>query len=94
MHPTAQGSAGRTGPPLISPLGAQGLDRTPHAAHTLPTGWFLYTLGQRAKLAGLREPWYVVDKDSATGDVLVVSRAGGNLGLPLHCDSAAALGRG
>ncbi|XP_049627582.1 mitochondrial tRNA-specific 2-thiouridylase 1 isoform X2 [Suncus etruscus] len=34
-------------------------------------GWFLYTLGQRAKLAGLREPWYVVDKDSATGDVLV-----------------------
>ncbi|XP_054999153.1 mitochondrial tRNA-specific 2-thiouridylase 1 isoform X1 [Sorex araneus] len=34
-------------------------------------GWFLYTLGQRAKLGGLREPWYVVDKDGATGDVLV-----------------------
>lgn len=64
-------------------MGGLGLDRTPHDVHTLPTGWFLYTLGQRAKLAGLREPWYVVDKDSATGDVLVVSWT---LELPLHCD--------
>ncbi|XP_054551950.1 mitochondrial tRNA-specific 2-thiouridylase 1 isoform X1 [Talpa occidentalis] len=37
-------------------------------------GWFLFTLGQRANLGGLREPWYVVDKDSATGDVLVAPR--------------------
>ncbi|XP_057598729.1 mitochondrial tRNA-specific 2-thiouridylase 1 isoform X5 [Hippopotamus amphibius kiboko] len=37
-------------------------------------GWFLYTLGQRANIGGLREPWYVVDKDDATGDVLVAPR--------------------
>ncbi|XP_047641920.1 mitochondrial tRNA-specific 2-thiouridylase 1 isoform X3 [Phacochoerus africanus] len=37
-------------------------------------GWFLYTLGQRAKIGGLREPWYVVEKDSASGDVLVAPR--------------------
>ncbi|XP_057411950.1 mitochondrial tRNA-specific 2-thiouridylase 1 isoform X3 [Balaenoptera acutorostrata] len=37
-------------------------------------GWFLYTLGQRAKIGGLREPWYVVEKDSARGDVLVAPR--------------------
>ncbi|XP_057598727.1 mitochondrial tRNA-specific 2-thiouridylase 1 isoform X3 [Hippopotamus amphibius kiboko] len=37
-------------------------------------GWFLYTLGQRANIGGLREPWYVVDKDDATGDVLVFLR--------------------
>ncbi|XP_012902708.1 mitochondrial tRNA-specific 2-thiouridylase 1 isoform X2 [Mustela lutreola] len=37
-------------------------------------GWFLYTLGQRAKMGGLREPWYVVEKDSATGDVFVAPR--------------------
>ncbi|XP_023605122.1 mitochondrial tRNA-specific 2-thiouridylase 1, partial [Myotis lucifugus] len=36
-------------------------------------GWFLYTLGQRAKIGGLREPWYVVEKDGAKGDVFVVS---------------------
>lgn len=34
-------------------------------------GWFLYTLGQRAKISGLREPWYVVEKDGTKGDVLV-----------------------
>ncbi|KAK2497567.1 hypothetical protein MC885_008381 [Smutsia gigantea] len=34
-------------------------------------GWFLYTLGQRASIGGLREPWYVVEKDSAKGDVFV-----------------------
>ncbi|XP_036862674.2 mitochondrial tRNA-specific 2-thiouridylase 1 isoform X5 [Manis javanica] len=37
-------------------------------------GWFLYTLGQRAKIGGLREPWYVVEKDSAKGDVFVAPR--------------------
>lgn len=30
-------------------------------------------MGQRAKIGGLREPWYVVEKD-ARGDVFVVSR--------------------
>lgn len=39
-------------------------------------GWFLYTLGQRAKIGGLREPWYVVEKDGTKGDVLVVSEVG------------------
>lgn len=39
-------------------------------------GWFLYTLGQRAKISGLREPWYVVEKDGTKGDVLVVSEGG------------------
>uniref|UniRef100_A0A673U199 Mitochondrial tRNA-specific 2-thiouridylase 1 n=1 Tax=Suricata suricatta TaxID=37032 RepID=A0A673U199_SURSU len=34
-------------------------------------GWFLYTLGQRAKISGLRERWYVVEKDGAKGDVFV-----------------------
>lgn len=37
-------------------------------------GWFLYTLGQRAKIGGLREPWYVVEKDSTRGDVFVAPR--------------------
>ncbi|KAM6216515.1 LOW QUALITY PROTEIN: mitochondrial tRNA-specific 2-thiouridylase 1 [Rhynchocyon petersi] len=37
-------------------------------------GWFLYTLGQRARIGGLREPWYVVEKDSAKGDVFVAPR--------------------
>lgn len=37
-------------------------------------GWFLYTLGQRANIGGLREPWYVVEKDGAAGDVLVAPR--------------------
>uniref|UniRef100_A0A8C3VRI2 Mitochondrial tRNA-specific 2-thiouridylase 1 n=1 Tax=Catagonus wagneri TaxID=51154 RepID=A0A8C3VRI2_9CETA len=37
-------------------------------------GWFLYTLGQRARIGGLREPWYVVEKDSTNGDVLVAPR--------------------
>nr|XP_012612459.1 mitochondrial tRNA-specific 2-thiouridylase 1 isoform X6 [Microcebus murinus] len=34
-------------------------------------GWFLYTLGQKAKIGGLREPWYVVEKDGTKGDVFV-----------------------
>ncbi|XP_041610637.1 mitochondrial tRNA-specific 2-thiouridylase 1 isoform X5 [Vulpes lagopus] len=37
-------------------------------------GWFLYTLGQRAKIGGLREPWYVVEKDGTKGDVFVAPR--------------------
>ncbi|PKK29061.1 tRNA 5-methylaminomethyl-2-thiouridylate methyltransferase [Columba livia] len=34
-------------------------------------GWFLYTIGQRARLAGLKDAWFVVDKDVSTGDVFV-----------------------
>ncbi|XP_076010581.1 mitochondrial tRNA-specific 2-thiouridylase 1 [Genypterus blacodes] len=34
-------------------------------------GWFTLTLGQRAKIGGLHEAWFVVDKDISTGDVLV-----------------------
>ncbi|XP_053440862.1 mitochondrial tRNA-specific 2-thiouridylase 1 isoform X3 [Nycticebus coucang] len=37
-------------------------------------GWFLYTLGQKAKIAGLSEPWYVVEKDGAKGNVFVAPR--------------------
>ncbi|KAB1270202.1 Mitochondrial tRNA-specific 2-thiouridylase 1 [Camelus dromedarius] len=45
----------------------------PHR-ETISIGWFLYTLGQRAKIGGLREPWYVVEKDGTKGDVLVAPR--------------------
>ncbi|XP_036596573.1 mitochondrial tRNA-specific 2-thiouridylase 1 isoform X3 [Trichosurus vulpecula] len=34
-------------------------------------GCFLFTLGQGAKLGGLRDPWYVVEKDVSSGDVFV-----------------------
>ncbi|XP_048358226.1 mitochondrial tRNA-specific 2-thiouridylase 1 isoform X1 [Sphaerodactylus townsendi] len=34
-------------------------------------GWFLYTFGQRARIGGLRDAWFVVDKNVATGDVFV-----------------------
>ncbi|XP_013886426.1 mitochondrial tRNA-specific 2-thiouridylase 1 [Austrofundulus limnaeus] len=34
-------------------------------------GWFTYTLGQRARIQGQKDTWFVVDKDIATGDVLV-----------------------
>ncbi|KAG9490075.1 mitochondrial tRNA-specific 2-thiouridylase 1 isoform X1 [Eleutherodactylus coqui] len=34
-------------------------------------GWFLFTLGQRARIGGLRDAWFVVDKDVATSDVFV-----------------------
>ncbi|XP_011839443.1 PREDICTED: mitochondrial tRNA-specific 2-thiouridylase 1 isoform X3 [Mandrillus leucophaeus] len=37
-------------------------------------GWFLYTLGQRANIGGLREPWYVVEKDGVKGNVFVAPR--------------------
>lgn len=36
-------------------------------------GWFLYTFGQRARIGGLREAWFVVDKNITSGDVFVVS---------------------
>lgn len=34
-------------------------------------GWFTVTLGQRARIGGLRDAWFVVDKDVTTGDVFV-----------------------
>lgn len=42
-------------------------------------------------MGGLREPWYVVEKDSATGDVFVVSRVAfetGDQGLFVAEDQA------
>ncbi|KAM9705324.1 mitochondrial tRNA-specific 2-thiouridylase 1 [Menidia menidia] len=34
-------------------------------------GWFCVTLGQRARIGGQRDAWFVVDKDVVTGDVFV-----------------------
>uniref|UniRef100_UPI00398F0C4B mitochondrial tRNA-specific 2-thiouridylase 1 isoform X2 n=1 Tax=Pristiophorus japonicus TaxID=55135 RepID=UPI00398F0C4B len=34
-------------------------------------GWFLFTLGQRARIGGQRDAWFVVDKDINTGTVFV-----------------------
>ncbi|KAL4624921.1 mitochondrial tRNA-specific 2-thiouridylase 1 isoform X1 [Arapaima gigas] len=34
-------------------------------------GWFTFTLGQRARIAGQRDAWFVVDKDVGTGEVFV-----------------------
>ncbi|KAM5172952.1 mitochondrial tRNA-specific 2-thiouridylase 1 [Mantella aurantiaca] len=34
-------------------------------------GWFLFTLGQRAKIGGLQDAWFVVDKDVSAGEVFV-----------------------
>ncbi|XP_067860985.1 mitochondrial tRNA-specific 2-thiouridylase 1 isoform X2 [Heptranchias perlo] len=34
-------------------------------------GWFLFTLGQRARIGGQRDAWFVVDKEINTGDVFV-----------------------
>ncbi|XP_034090261.1 mitochondrial tRNA-specific 2-thiouridylase 1 [Gymnodraco acuticeps] len=34
-------------------------------------GWFTMTLGQRAKIGGQKDPFFVVDKDITTGDVFV-----------------------
>ncbi|KAJ8392024.1 hypothetical protein AAFF_G00083340 [Aldrovandia affinis] len=34
-------------------------------------GWFTFTLGQRARIGGQRDAWFVVDKDVATGEVFV-----------------------
>ena len=30
------------------------------------------TLGQRARIGGMKDPWFVVDKDVTTGEVFVV----------------------
>ncbi|EPY87026.1 mitochondrial tRNA-specific 2-thiouridylase 1 [Camelus ferus] len=49
-------------------------DRDEAGTRVHSPGWFLYTLGQRAKIGGLREPWYVVEKDGTKGDVLVAPR--------------------
>nr|XP_033815306.1 mitochondrial tRNA-specific 2-thiouridylase 1 isoform X3 [Geotrypetes seraphini] len=34
-------------------------------------GWFLYTLGQRARIGGQQSAWFVVDKDISSGTVFV-----------------------
>ncbi|XP_020307731.1 mitochondrial tRNA-specific 2-thiouridylase 1 [Oncorhynchus kisutch] len=34
-------------------------------------GWFSLTLGQRARIGGQRDAWFVVDKDITTGEVFV-----------------------
>ncbi|XP_070290838.1 mitochondrial tRNA-specific 2-thiouridylase 1 isoform X2 [Salvelinus sp. IW2-2015] len=34
-------------------------------------GWFTLTLGQRARIGGQRDAWFVVDKDITTGEVFV-----------------------
>ncbi|XP_041724700.2 mitochondrial tRNA-specific 2-thiouridylase 1-like isoform X1 [Coregonus clupeaformis] len=34
-------------------------------------GWFTLTLGQRARISGQRDAWFVVDKDITTGEVYV-----------------------
>ncbi|XP_029472128.1 mitochondrial tRNA-specific 2-thiouridylase 1 isoform X1 [Rhinatrema bivittatum] len=34
-------------------------------------GWFLFTLGQRARIGGQRDAWFVVDKDVSSGTVFV-----------------------
>lgn len=39
------------------------------------TGWFTLTLGQRARIGGQRDAWFVVDKDITTGDVFVVGKS-------------------
>ncbi|MBN3291213.1 MTU1 thiouridylase, partial [Polypterus senegalus] len=34
-------------------------------------GWFTFTLGQRARIGGQKDAWFVVDKDVMSGDVFV-----------------------
>lgn len=34
-------------------------------------GWFTFTLGQRARIGGQRDAWFVVDKDITTAEVFV-----------------------
>ncbi|XP_029103068.1 mitochondrial tRNA-specific 2-thiouridylase 1 isoform X2 [Scleropages formosus] len=34
-------------------------------------GWFTFTLGQRARIGGQRDAWFVVDKDVSSRDVFV-----------------------
>ncbi|XP_007906421.1 mitochondrial tRNA-specific 2-thiouridylase 1 isoform X2 [Callorhinchus milii] len=47
-------------------------------------GWFLFTLGQRARIGGQTDAWFVVDKEISTGDVFV---APGNSHPALYRDS-------
>lgn len=37
-----------------------------------PSGWFTFTLGQRARIGGQKDPWFVVDKDIMTGEIFIV----------------------
>lgn len=39
---------------------------------SLHPGWFTLTLGQRARIGGQKNAWFVVDKDITTRDVFVV----------------------
>ncbi|XP_075064951.1 mitochondrial tRNA-specific 2-thiouridylase 1 isoform X2 [Mixophyes fleayi] len=34
-------------------------------------GWFLFTFGQRARIGGKQNAWFIVDKDVTTGEVFV-----------------------
>lgn len=43
-----------------------------HAFVSIHPGWFTLTLGQRARIGGQKDAWFVVDKDIATGNVFVV----------------------
>ncbi|XP_038047803.1 mitochondrial tRNA-specific 2-thiouridylase 1-like isoform X2 [Patiria miniata] len=35
-------------------------------------GYFIYTVGQKAKISGMKEKWYVVDKHPTSNEVIVV----------------------
>uniref|UniRef100_A0A673C752 Mitochondrial tRNA-specific 2-thiouridylase 1 n=1 Tax=Sphaeramia orbicularis TaxID=375764 RepID=A0A673C752_9TELE len=41
------------------------------AISSVHSGWFTLTLGQRARIGGQKDPWFVVDKDIGTGNVFV-----------------------
>lgn len=41
--------------------------------YVFPTGWFTFTLGQRARIGGQKDPWFVVDKDVTTSEIFIVS---------------------
>ncbi|TSK13168.1 Mitochondrial tRNA-specific 2-thiouridylase 1 [Bagarius yarrelli] len=34
-------------------------------------GWFTFTLGQRARIGGQKDAWFVVDKDTTTGEIFI-----------------------
>lgn len=34
-------------------------------------GWFTFTLGQRARIGGQKDAWFVVDKDIMTGEIFI-----------------------
>lgn len=46
-----------------------------HVVCRVSAGWFTMTLGQRARIGGQKDAWFVVDKDVSTGDVFVVRRS-------------------